>query len=75
MKIFVFGIPFIFFLTSPAIISDAMYRERYGNINKFVVHAHVAHDLKCCANPLLSLRAASVTRRHDSITTTSEMTH
>jgi len=52
MKLIVFGLPLIFFLISPAMISDSMYRARYGNINKFVVHAHVGHDLTCCLNPL-----------------------
>lgn len=54
-KFFVFALPIIFFLISPAMISDSMYRARYGNINKFVVHAHVGHDLACCLNPLRSI--------------------
>jgi hypothetical protein len=53
MKLIVFAIPLILFVSSPAIISDALYRARYGNINKFVVHAHVGHDLKCCLNPFV----------------------
>jgi len=52
MKLFVFGLPLILLLISPAMISDSMYRARYGSINKFVVHAHVGHDLTCCFNPL-----------------------
>jgi hypothetical protein len=51
MKFFVFGLPLILVLISPAMISDSIYRARYGNINKFVVHAHVGHDLACCFNP------------------------
>ena len=50
-KFLVFGLPLILFLISPAMISDSMYRARYGNINKFAVHAHVWHDLSCCLNP------------------------
>jgi hypothetical protein len=51
MNFVVFGLPAIFFLISPAIISEVLNREHYG-INKFVVHAHVAQDLRCCVNPL-----------------------
>jgi hypothetical protein len=51
IRIFVFVVPLILLLISPAMISDSMYRVRYGNINKFVVHAHVGHDLACCWNP------------------------
>lgn len=51
MKFFVFALPLIFFLISPMMISDSMHRAHYGNINKFVVHAHVWHDLACCLNP------------------------
>ena len=52
-KLIVFAIPLIFFVSSPAMISDALYRARYGNTNKFVVHAHVGHELKCCLNPFV----------------------
>jgi len=52
MKLFVFGLPLILLLISPAMISDSMYRARYGSIDKFVVHAHAGHDLSCCLNPL-----------------------
>jgi hypothetical protein len=55
MKLLVFGLPLILFLISPAMISDSMYRARYGNINKFVVHAHVWHDLACCLNPFSAI--------------------
>lgn len=51
MNFVVFVLPSIFFLISPAIISEVLNRDRYG-INKFVVHAHVAQDLRCCVNPL-----------------------
>jgi hypothetical protein len=51
LKLMLFVVPLFLFLISPAMISDAMYRARYGTINKFVVHAHVGHDLKCCLNP------------------------
>jgi len=51
MKLFVFGLPLILLLISPAMISDSMYRAWYGSINKFVVHTHVGHDLTCCFNP------------------------
>jgi hypothetical protein len=51
MKLFVFGLPLILFLISPVMISDSMHRARYGSIDKFVVHAHVWHDLACCFNP------------------------
>ena len=53
INLIVFGVPLIFFLISPAMISDAMYRARYGSIDKFVVHAHVGHDLGCCWNPFI----------------------
>ncbi len=52
IKFFVFALPLILFLISPAMISDSMYRARYGNMDKFVVHAHLGQDLACCLNPL-----------------------
>jgi hypothetical protein len=51
MNLLLFGVPSMFFLFSPAIISEVLNREHYG-INKFVVHAHVARDLRCCVNPV-----------------------
>jgi hypothetical protein len=51
LKISVFAVPLILFMISPVMISDSIYRARYGNINKFVVHAHVERDLACCLNP------------------------
>jgi hypothetical protein len=56
VKFIVFAIPLILFMISPVMIADSMYRARYGNIDKFVVHAHVGHDLACCLNPLFVLR-------------------
>ena len=50
-KLFVYGLPLILFLISPVMISDSMNRARYGNLNKFLVHAHVWRDLACCLNP------------------------
>ncbi len=58
-NLFVWGIPLILFLSAPAMISDALYRARYGNLDKFVVHAHVGHDLKCCLNPFGHLGRSS----------------
>lgn len=52
LKFFVLGLPLILLVISPVMISDSMYRARYGGINKFVVHAHVWNDLSCCGNPL-----------------------
>jgi hypothetical protein len=56
LKFIVFAVPLILFVISPVMIADSMYRARYGNINKFVVHAHVGHDLACCLNPLFVAR-------------------
>ena len=56
VKIFAFGVPLILFIVSPALISDSMYRARYGNVDKLNVHAHVGHDLACCLNPRLVLK-------------------
>ncbi len=58
MNLIVFMIPSVFFLLSPAILSEVLNRERYG-INKFVVHAHVARDLRCCVNPLSTSPSSS----------------
>ena len=58
LKLIVFAVPLILFIISPAMISDSLYRARYGNIDKLNVHAHVGHDLACCLNPLF---AAGVT--------------
>ena len=52
LNLIVFGIPLILFLGSPVMISETLYEARYGYINKFVVNAHVGHDLTCCLNPL-----------------------
>jgi hypothetical protein len=57
LKYIVFAIPLVLFMISPVMIADSMYRARYGNIDKFVVHAHVGHDLACCWNPFF-VRAA-----------------
>ena len=51
LKFFVFGLPLILMFISPAMISDSMYRARYGNLDKFVVHEHIWRDLTCCFNP------------------------
>jgi hypothetical protein len=51
MQFFVIGVPLILFFISPFLISDSMYRARFGNADKFVVHAHAWHDLACCVNP------------------------
>lgn len=47
-KLLVFGLPLILFLISPVMISDSIYRVRYGNMNKFLVRAQVGHDMSCC---------------------------
>lgn len=52
MKLIILGLPIILFVSSPVMISDALYRARYGNLDKFVVHAHVWYDMSCCLNPL-----------------------
>ena len=51
----VFGIPLILFVLSPALISEPTYGERYGYSDKFLINASVAHDLRCCWNPLHQL--------------------
>jgi hypothetical protein len=56
LKFIVFGIPLLLFVISPVMIADTMYRARYGDSDKFVVHAHVGHDLACCLNPLFAPR-------------------
>jgi hypothetical protein len=64
MKIIVCVPMLILFLISPAMISDSMYRPRYGNIDKFLVQAHVAADLACCWNPLAAhhIRSSGTTK-------------
>lgn len=62
LNLVVFGIPLIIFVVSPAMISDSMYEARYG-IDKFVVQAHVVHDLRCCLNPFAHPAARSSSHR------------
>lgn len=52
VRLFAFGLPIVLFFISPVMISDSMYRARYGNLNKFVVHAHVWQDFACCLYPI-----------------------
>lgn len=52
LKIIAAAVPAIFLVFSPLMISDSIYRARYGSIDRLVVHAHVGHDLTCCLNPL-----------------------
>ena len=59
LNLIVFGIPVMLFLASPLMISETMYQTRYGYVDKFVVNAHVARDLKCCLNPFARVRARS----------------
>ncbi|WP_207215875.1 hypothetical protein [Pseudolysobacter antarcticus] len=52
MEFIALAIPSILFLISPIMISDSLYRARYGNLNKSVVQAHVWKDFGvCCLNP------------------------
>jgi hypothetical protein len=51
VQLFAFGLPLILFVISPVMISDSLYRARYGNLNRSVVRAHVWHDYECCLNP------------------------
>lgn len=50
MKLFAFGLPLIVLLISPFMISESIYRARYG-ADKFVIHAHMGRDFECCLNP------------------------
>ena len=50
MKFVVFGVPVIFLLTSPALLSESLYTVRYGSTDRFLLNSHVVHDLSCCWN-------------------------
>jgi hypothetical protein len=51
LNMFVFGVPVLFFLWSPYLLSNLMYTARYGYFDQILVDAHVFHDLRCCLNP------------------------
>jgi hypothetical protein len=48
--------PIIFLLFSPFMISDSIYRARYGSSDRITVQGYVVHDLACCLNPLQMVR-------------------
>lgn len=53
MKLFAVGLPLMLFLISPLMISESIYRARYG-ADKFVIRARMLRDLGCCLNPFSS---------------------
>ena len=56
MKLIATAPPIIFLLFSPFMISDSIYRARYGSSDRITVQAYVVHDLACCLNPLFALK-------------------
>ena len=51
LKLIVFGVPILFFLASPALLSESMYEARDRVVYRISADSPPGHALSCCWNP------------------------